>query len=94
MCAISHSGRLDVDRDAGEQAVLAGVVDVKVAIDDRGDVVHRDPSLGQDIRDTAGLDAVVGIELVVAEPEPGVEQQHATTMPKTAYATTTPASPA
>ena len=42
--------------------------------------LHRDPGLGQDVGQVAGLDAVVGIELVVAEPEPGVEQQHSAAM--------------
>ncbi len=74
-------GRLDVDRDAREQAVLAGVVGMEVAVDDRCHVVDRDARFGQGVRHASRLDAVVRIELVVAEPEPRVEQEDAAAMP-------------
>ena len=74
-------GRLDVDRDAREEAVLAGMIDMEVAVDDGRDVLESRcrPRPGRPATRRA-VDPVVGVELVVAEAETGVEQEHAAAM--------------
>ena len=46
-------GGLDMDRDAGELGVLAGVVHVQVAVHDGRDVLDGDPGFGQHVRQRA-----------------------------------------
>ena len=59
-----------------ERGVLTGMVGVEVAVGDGGDVLDRDAGIGQGVTDPPGDRVVSLVELLVAEPEPGIEQEH------------------
>ena len=65
---------LHVDRDAREGAVLAGVIDVEVAVRDGDHVIEAEVRLREDVGDASRLDPVARVQLGVAEAEPRVEQ--------------------
>ncbi len=73
-------GRLDIDRDPRECAVLTGVVDVQVAVHDGRHVGCREADVGERVADPSRLDPVASVQSVVAEAEPRVEQEDALRM--------------
>src|SRR4029079_13977476 len=57
------------------------MIGMEMAVDHRRHVVDRETSLRQCLRYAPRLHLVVGIQLVIAEPEASVEQQQPTPMP-------------
>ena len=70
-------GRLNVDRAPGEGAVLAAMVEMQMGVGQRDDVVGRDPTVVEQVREVTDDRPVGGFDLGVPEADPRVEQQHA-----------------
>ncbi len=54
------------------------MIGMQVAVGDRGHVRDREPGVCQGVADPPGDRVIALVELLVAEPEPGIEQEDPT----------------